>query len=480
VHLVTRRRLRPFVLLCCSLVVAVLPHAARAQTPAPQPAAALERLREEFAMRFLEPEPHMALAKYFRDSGDPVAAFNVLETARRGRFPEEVFDRAFKTHFLGEKPFANDKETEAKLLAQLAREPESHDALFGLADIYISREDWPKAKQYLRKLIARDPAHFEHVEALAEIYRREGDAQQAELLPREWARAHSETPEGYHIRAGEIPEAETGKLKALLAEAAAKFPDNPYFPFSLAGIHLREKNLKEAERLYLKAATLAPESSEIQTWVGRFFFKAAPDDRRALEHYLRAYLLNPHAYETEYVESRIPKLLWRMAEARLNEQLKLGVPLSKLVEDRNHYVVVLALAEMTKTWKPEYLKTVVGLLRHADVFVRWGATQLLKEKTDASFDPTLRALLQDTDLIVRGLAAYIAVHHWKAASFDLMRQMLREQSQLLRFDAVSALLMEGGPNGRKIAFDHLAREPHPRLREMIEEARKAGSPEREP
>ena len=109
-HLVTRRRLKTLALLCCALAAAALPQAAYAQTPAPQPtAASLESLRQDFAMRFLEPEPHMALAKYFRDAGDPVAAFNILETARRGRFPEEVFNQAFKAHFLGEKPFANDK-----------------------------------------------------------------------------------------------------------------------------------------------------------------------------------------------------------------------------------------------------------------------------------------------------------------------------------------------------------------------------------
>jgi tetratricopeptide (TPR) repeat protein len=480
VPLVTRRRLRPLALLCLSFAAVALPHAARAQTPAPTPAASLERLREDFAMRFLEPEPHMALARYFRDTGDPVAAFNVLEIARRGRFPEEVFDEAFKTHFLGEKPFANDTEAEAKLLAQLAREPDSNEVLFNLADIYISREDWPKAKQYLLKLIARAPDDFAYTEALARVFSEEHDEQESQRILRAWASAHPGTAESYRIRVEEIPEAETDRRKALLAEAAAKFPGDPSFSFYLAGIHLRENNLKEAERLYVRAAELSPDSAFIQTWVGRFFFKAMPDDRRALEHYLKAYLLDPHAYETEYVESRIPKLLWRMAEARMDEQRKLGVPLSKLLEDPNHFVVIIALSEMAKAWKPDYQKTLVELMAHRDVGVRWTATQLLKEKADASFDPTLRALLQDKDLIRRGLAAYIAVHRWKAASFDLMRQMLREEAQILRFDAASALLMEGGPAGRKIAFDHAAREPHPRLREVIEAAKKAGPPEQEP
>ena len=44
----------------------------------------LKRLRVDFAMRFLEPEPHMALAKYFFDHGDRLEAFYILEAARRG------------------------------------------------------------------------------------------------------------------------------------------------------------------------------------------------------------------------------------------------------------------------------------------------------------------------------------------------------------------------------------------------------------
>jgi hypothetical protein len=37
----------------------------------------LKRLRADYAMRFLEPEPHMALAKYFFDRGDRLQAFYI-------------------------------------------------------------------------------------------------------------------------------------------------------------------------------------------------------------------------------------------------------------------------------------------------------------------------------------------------------------------------------------------------------------------
>src|ERR1044071_9710472 len=105
--LILRRfNLKPLALLASTLVLAV---SSLAQTPTPSqtPArddAALERLRADYVMRFMEPEPHMALARYFRDRGVRLEAFYVLETARRTRFEEEEFNAAFRRYFLGEKP----------------------------------------------------------------------------------------------------------------------------------------------------------------------------------------------------------------------------------------------------------------------------------------------------------------------------------------------------------------------------------------
>jgi len=52
----------------------------------------LNQLRANFAMRFLEPAPHMALAKYYLDHGNRLQAFYILEVARRSRFEEPVFN----------------------------------------------------------------------------------------------------------------------------------------------------------------------------------------------------------------------------------------------------------------------------------------------------------------------------------------------------------------------------------------------------
>lgn len=460
-----RPAFRLLALLSSALLVA---SGARAQGPTQAAPPTLEQLRADYVARFMEPETHMALARHFRDKGELLRAFLVLETARRGYFEREDFDAAFKRHFLGEKPFDNGPAAEARLLSELAKNPASFDALHGLADIYISREQYAKGREYLRKAVALRPDDFAETEALAEVLRREDKEQEAQKLLADWAAKHPETADAYAVRIAQLPETETAKAVALLKEAAAKFPRDGRFPFGLATARLAEDDLKEAERLYVLAAELAPGSAHVQTWVGRFFYMAKEDDRRALGYYLNAYLLDPHAYETEHVESRIPKISNRLAAARLQELLGQGVALLKITEDPNPYVVMAALERLGESWRPEYVQTLVGLMAHDDTAVRWQAMELLKRHAGPSFDARLKALLSDPDPRRRGLAAYLAVNRWKAASFEQIRAMLREEAQLLRFDAISALFVEGGPEGRRLVLQHRQRETHPRLKRMLD------------
>ena len=465
-------RMRAGIVLLSALVMTVSCGPREQARAAEEKPKSLEQLRHEYAMGFLDPAPHMALARYFSDHGNPLQAFYILETARRGRFKEDEFDEAFRTHFLGIKPLDKSPGAEAALLAELTREPEGHEPLLKLADIHIARENYAKAKEYLAKLIALRPDHFDDTEALAEVLRREGKTEEGEKLLREWAQKHPETSDGYRIRASGFPEKEAEKAKALLTEAIDKYPGEAAFYFDLAGIHLRAGRYGEAEPLYVKAAELAPDSSHVQTWVGRFFFKAMKDERRAFDYYLKAYLLDPHAYETEFVESRIPAISGRAAEARLKEQLKQGVPLTKMLEDPNPVMVQMALEEMHKKWEPAYLQNVIDMMAHDDGGVRWLATATLTAKIDRSFDEKLKELLQDKDLRRRGLALYIAAGLWGEESFDRMRKALQEEAQLLRFDAVSALILQGNAEGRKLVADHARREAHPRLKNLIEETLK--------
>lgn len=432
----------------------------------------ISQVREEYVMRFLEPAPHMALAKYFRDKGNPLQAFYILETARRGRFEEDEFNKAFASAFGGSQPPDSSQATEVTLLREHAREPNSIQPIVKLADIYISRENWKKAEEYILKAIQLQPEDFENIEALAEVFHREGKLEDRDRLLREYAQKYSGTLDGYRLRIGEVAERDPDKAKLLLLEANKKFPQEGSFVFDLGTTYTREGKLEQAEEHYVRAAEMSPNSVYIQAWVGRFFYKIRKDERRALNYYLRAYFLDPHAYETEFVESRIGKANAVVARVDYERLRKSGVPLIKVLEDPNPAVVYIALEEMSAKWDPAYLKILIDLMGHDDSGVRWYAMQMIADKVNRSFDETLRGLLNDSDLRKRGLAAYIAVHLWKQDSFGVMRAMLKEESQLLRFDAVSALMLEGGAEGRAIVSEHLPHESQPSLRKLIESALK--------
>jgi HEAT repeat protein len=139
-----------------------------------------------------------------------------------------------------------------------------------------------------------------------------------------------------------------------------------------------------------------------------------------------------------------------------------------MLSDANPSVVSFALEQMSENWLPTYVGPVAQLMGHDDPAVRWEATQALKVKADSSFAAQLKALLKDDDLRKRGLAAYIAVYRWKNDSFEIMKTLLSEEAQLIRYDAISALIMEGGPAGRKVALAHAAHESNVTLKKLIE------------
>ena len=428
----------------------------------------LQQLRADFAMRFLEPAPHMALAKYYLDHGNRLQAFEILEAARRSRFEESVFNQAFQLTF---RRFDYSSTAEAMLLRELAGHPQSGEVIFKLADLYIARDDLAKAKQYLSAGIKISPDDFKFINGLAEVFRVEGNAQEADRLTKDYVDRHPQSEEAFAVKVEKLIETEPEKAKSMVTDARAKFPRSGGLAFDLGRILQREGKLMEAGPAYEEAAQLSPDSPDIQAWAGRFFFKVRNNQPKALEYYLNAYFLNPHTYETEFVESRIRLLSGGIAEAEIEKQTKAGTPLEKLLVESNQAIVEIALERISESWKPTYLEVVLKCLEHDDEGVRWTAMEAIKKNVDRTFDPKLKGLLTDSDLRKRGLAAYLAVHLWKQESFPVITIMLTNESELLRFDAVSALILEGGDEGRRIALDHGARERNPTLRKLIEAAK---------
>ena len=161
--------------------------------------AKLIELRRQFAINYLKPEAHFALARYYIEKGNEVEAFYIMEYARRYRFEEKEFNAAFVKFF--------------------------------------------------------------------------GDSGEPN------------------------------------AAARAAFEKGTNF--------FKQNKLAEAEKSFVEAANLAPNSAEFQAWVGRFFYKQPkPDPARALKYYYKAYFLFPDVYETEFGESRIHEITIADAETR--------------------------------------------------------------------------------------------------------------------------------------------------------------------
>jgi len=103
------------------------------------------------------------------------------------------------------------------------------------------------------------------------------------------------------------------------------------------------------------------------------------------------------------------------------------------------------------------------------------AFELLMRRHNRMLFRLARSILADDAECEEALQeAYIAVYRWKGNSFGILKSLLTEDSQLVRFDAISALFMEGGPAGRKVALAHAPREPNATLKKLIADPNSAG------
>ena len=399
-------------------------------------------------------------------------AFYVLENVRRTKFEQPVFDAAFRAAFLDTEPFDNSAEAEARLLTEV-RQSSNADNLSQLADIYISRSEWEAARAYLSQAIELDPSNFSYTVALAEIYRREGENDQANHLIEEFLGSYPDSVEAARYRVDQALAAADGEeqnqgARVLLDQKLGQFPDDGKLLFNLGVLLQREGDDEGAGKAFARAAEAAPQSAHIQGWTGRFFLKVLRDSRQALDYYLSAYFLDPHFYDSEYAESRIRELAWNLA-AEVVETIR-GRPnaFAKMLQSHNPRVVGFGLEKLEEDWNEQATEDLFGLLGHDDVYVRWKSMETLRDRAPAVVLARLDNLLLEEDLRVRGLAAYLAMRLGSAGHKEVVKSMLRSDAQLVRYDAISALLMEGGAEGHALIRALREREGNPWLRRLLD------------
>ncbi|MBI3863501.1 MAG: tetratricopeptide repeat protein [Planctomycetia bacterium] len=432
----------------------------------------LAELQHGYAMDHFDPESHMALAKFHHDRGNRLLAYSLLETARRTRFEAKIFDAAFDTRFRGRKPFDNSKEAETALLARHQQDDKNPETLFALADIYISRDDWTNARTWLSRLIAVKPEEYANYAALAEVCRQDQDKKKAEEIVEGFFAKYPESVEAYARRIAPLMRKEPDKAKTLLEQALKKHPKHATFVFNMAVLLQDAGKLKDAEDLFVRAAELGKDDAHIQGWVGRFYLRARKNEEKSLHYYLNVYFLDPHFYDTEHAEARIRKLNFTAAAEMVEKADKDNQQLDDLLKHDNPAVVSVALDKISKSWNAKARQHVLDALGHDDPMIRMQAVEIVMKNPDEMLNEDVRGLLRGEDLQKRGLACYVAVSLWKEKGIEAVRPMLHDKSQLVRYDAVSALWRYGGEMGKQIVRDHSKSENNPWLVRMIKSLEK--------
>ena len=432
---------------------------------------ALEAAQREYAMHFFSVDAHVNLAKQQYDHGDRLQAFYTLETARRSHFEQEVFTRAFHRIFLND-IFDNSPQAEAALKKKITASPSDFDTLTQLADIYISREDYSKAIPLLQKASELHPDDFSTVAALGQVYERMGQAQKSTSVVAAWTKAHPESLDTYRVRINEFfKQKKFADARPLIDEALKKYTDDAILHQDLGIVLERTGDQAAADGEFEKAAQLGPKLAQIQGWLARSYWLRKVNLRRALDLYLNAYFLDPEFYDTEYAEERIQKIAPMVAEPLLqkasgNLHVAELLPLKPAVE-----LVMLRTAE--EHWTPASGESLLEIMGSEDEGNRATAMTLLAEHKDAHLEEQVFQLLQDPDLRKRGMAGYLAVKWQKEKALPVMQRWLNDPAELVRFDAISAL-MDGGPEGRKIVeqYSRSGKERSPQIRSMMSSAMK--------
>lgn len=297
-------------------------------------------------------------------------------------------------------------------------------------------------------------AHF----ALAKYYLDRGDKLQAFYVI-EYARK-------YRFEEKDFDAAYTTFFGNNMAEP----PDNAKAAFEKAFELAKENKFDEAEEYLQTALQFDDRSFFINAWIGRYFFKTRSNAARALPYYFKAYFLYPHAYETEFVESRIRNIAVADAEAMFPYLLNNGGNLTRLARSNDPILAGMAMEQMVKSWKPEYLKTMVECLNDDDSGNRWYAFMAIQKYAGVSLNTTIDSMLIDKDPRKRGLAAYAIIERPQQSRFEIVEKMLADPAELVRFDAISALVLRGGATGKQVLRRYQKVEKESRLKRLITKA----------
>jgi len=427
----------------------------------------LARLRAEHARNFTDPLTHLRLARHHQQHGRGLLAFAIVESLRRQA--PEAFRSTFAVVFGAEPIDAGDERLEA-LVAEHAGRPDDVALAEQVGRVLLARGELERASVFFVRCSELEPDERKHVENLADVLNRQRKARRgAELLER-WDAAHpGHALERVDAVQAALDAVDLGTAKRLVKEALAAYPGECELYAQRGQIFAAEGKGAEAERYLLQAVQLCPERARLHATLGSFAMLMKRDPVQALDHYLDAYFRDPNHHDGDYVDARIRALSSSLAEALVGKRhgtCNSAACLAEMLRDDNPAITRWALAHADSAWGPELERPLLSLLGHDDPDARAGAMLLLAKHADEDFNLRLGALLGSTDPRRLGMGAHLAVRLQGREGRASVKVLLEHPDELVRFDVITALALEGGPSGRLQAAEHAPHEESLQLREL--------------
>lgn len=122
-----------------------------------------------------------------------------------------------------------------------------------------------------------------------------------------------------------------------------------------------------------------------------------------------------------------------------------------------------------QNWDARVFQRMMLLMGSEDEVNRATAMHLLSEHPNPEAEKELFLLLDDPDVCKRGMAGFVAMKWNTERALPIVKKWLDDPAELVRFDALSALVEAGGPEGHKVVEEYArsGKEQNAHLRDVI-------------
>ena len=186
-----------------------------------------------------------------------------------------------------------------------------------------------------------------------------------------------------------------------------------------------------------------------------FYLKKLKDKDRAFPLYIELYFYDPHYYDGEFAEFRVKSISRELKGDWWMERKRSGKSFVELVRtESNPRVLDVAIDEASRNWNKSLVPAFFVLLDNDDPTLQSRALHILMDHPKALAVPQVKAMLADTDLVKRAMAALLFVKCASPEEYPLLQANLDSGIQLVQMDTIQALGFIAGPDGYTYLAQH--------------------------